>query len=295
MQKTETISGFYKRYPSFPGPAKALGNFNVNYREFCQKQAPYNRRDYYKISLIIGRGNLHFADKTIVIDRNALVFFNPKVPYSWEATSEVQSGYFCLFTEDFIDVRKNATIRESPLTQTGVNPVFFVNKKQEAGISGIFKKMLEERDSSYIHKCDLLRNYVNLIVHEALKLQPGEPANHSSASARITSLFIELLEKQFPVDSLAHSLKLRTANDYAEQLSIHPNHLNRAVKEVTGKTITEHISERVVREARALLLHTDWSVAEIAYSLGFENPPYFNNFFKKQTDLTPNSVRKAIV
>jgi AraC-like DNA-binding protein len=137
-----------------------------------------------------------------------------------------------------------------------------------------------------------LRNYVNLIIHEALKLQPVETVKHSSASSRITSLFIELLERQFPVDSMAHSLKLRTAIDYATQLSVHPNHLNRAVKETTGKTVTEHISERIIKEAKALLKHTDWSVAEIAYCLGFENPPYFNNFFKKQTALTPNTYRK---
>jgi AraC-like DNA-binding protein len=71
--------------------------------------------------------------------------------------------------------------------------------------------------------------------------------------------------------------------------------LNRVVKEVTGKTTTDHISERITREAKALLLHTDWSVSQIGYCLGFEYPAYFNNFFKKQTNLTPNSIRKAVV
>lgn len=69
------------------------------------------------------------------------------------------------------------------------------------------------------------------------------------------------------------------------------NHLNRAVKEVTGKTTTEHISDRVVKEAKALLKHTDWSVSQIAYSLGYEYPNYFNNFFKKQTGVTPRALR----
>jgi AraC family transcriptional regulator, transcriptional activator of pobA len=297
MLKSETLEDFYKRYPgTYPVqptiPRQALGNFNINLRESCAKYAPYNRRDYYKISLIIGRGNLYYADKTIEINKNALVFFNPQVPYAWEATSDDQSGYFCLFTADFIHAHGNASILESPLFQIGGNPVFFINKKQENHLSMIFEKMLSERDSEYIYKYDLLRNYVNLIIHEALKFRPSDIHHHASASSRITSLFIELLERQFPVDSLEHSLKLRTANDYATHLSIHPNHLNRAVREVTGKTTTEHITSRIVKEARALLMHTDWSVSEIAYCLGFEYPAYFNNFFKKQTSFTPRSLRK---
>jgi AraC-like DNA-binding protein len=114
---------------------------------------------------------------------------------------------------------------------------------------------------------------------------------NQNAMARITSLFLELLERQFPVDTPQYQLKLRTANDYAINLSIHVNYLNRAVKEVTGKTTTEHLTERMIVEAKALLLHTDWSINDIAYSLGYEYPTYFNNFFKKQTGVTPSSLR----
>ncbi|HEY8936114.1 MAG TPA: helix-turn-helix transcriptional regulator [Cyclobacteriaceae bacterium] len=294
-QKSETLDDFYKRYPHTPSVHSGLGNFNVNRRDSCNRYAPYNRRDYFKISLIIGEGNLYFADKTIRINSNTLAFFNPQVPYAWEALSEKQAGFYCLFTGEFVNTHGNESILESPLFQIGVNPVFFLNDQQVNHISNIFEKMLEELDSDYVNKYELIRNYVNLIIHEALKLKPTESYTHTNASSRIASLFTELLERQFPVDSLEHSLKLRTANDYAERLSIHPNHLNRAVKEVTGKTTTDHISERITREAKALLLHTDWSVSQIAYCLGFEYPAYFNNFFKKQTKLTPNSIRKAVV
>jgi AraC family transcriptional activator of pobA len=114
--------------------------------------------------------------------------------------------------------------------------------------------------------------------------------NHN-ASARIASMFLKLMERQFPVDSPQYALKLTTANDYAKQLSVHVNHLNRAIKEITGKTTTEHLTERVLKEARALLQHTNWTINEIAYSLGYEYPTYFNNFFKKHTGVSPNSLR----
>ncbi|MDZ7646729.1 MAG: helix-turn-helix domain-containing protein [Cytophagales bacterium] len=85
--------------------------------------------------------------------------------------------------------------------------------------------------------------------------------------------------------------KLRTAQDYASSLNLHVNYLNRAVKETTGKSTTTHIGERITNEAKALLLHTDWNVADIAYALGFEYPTYFNNFFKRITGTNPMSLR----
>jgi AraC family transcriptional activator of pobA len=132
-----------------------------------------------------------------------------------------------------------------------------------------------------------------MLLHEGMKMQPSvNYFHHQNANVRITSLFLELLERQFPIDSPQYDLKLKTAKDYAEGLSVHVNHLNRAVKEVTGRTTTEHLAERIVGEAKALLLQTNWSINEIAYSLGYEYPTYFNNFFKKQTGVAPSSLRQ---
>ena len=84
---------------------------------------------------------------------------------------------------------------------------------------------------------------------------------------------------------------LKTAQDYAVALHVHVNYLNRAVKEVTGKSTTTHITERIASEAKALLQHTNWNIADIAYALGFEYPTYFNNFFKRLTGTNPKSLR----
>jgi AraC family transcriptional activator of pobA len=74
-------------------------------------------------------------------------------------------------------------------------------------------------------------------------------------------------------------------------LSVHVNHLNRAIRITTGKTTTEHIFDRLISEAKALLKHTNWNISEIGYCLGFEEPAHFNHFFKKQTSLTPSAFR----
>lgn len=112
-----------------------------------------------------------------------------------------------------------------------------------------------------------------------------------NASDRIASLFIELLERQFPLEPKAQRLGLRTAKDYAGRLAVHVNHLNKVLKETTGSTTTAIISNRVIQEAKILLKETDYNVSEISYTLGFDDPAHFSNFFKKQTSLTPLAFR----
>jgi AraC family transcriptional activator of pobA len=302
MNITESIQEFYRRVPQANATGLSLnnagaGHFNVFERNSCYKKTPYSRRDFYKVSFIIGTGRLHYADKWIDIDRPALLFSNPMVPYSWEAISEEQLGWFSLFTETFVHpAERKDFLQDSPLFKIGGNPVFFVDAQQQKDLSTIFKKMMAEIGSDYAHKYEMLRNYLHLIIHEAMKMQPAESFERQiNASSRITSLFMELLERQFPIDAPENGLKLKTANDYATSLSVHANHLNRSVKEITGKTTTEHISARITQEAQALLNHTNWNVSEIAYSLGFEYPAYFNIFFKKQTGLTPGGLRSKAI
>ena len=302
MIGNETLEDFYRTHPA----AKSLpqlpdfknrehGHFNVFSRKYCTKYTSYNRRDFYKISLIIGQGKLFYGNQEIEINRNALIFFNRNVPYSWEAVSEKQGGFFCLFTEDFInDGNRSKHATDNPLFRGDNIPVFFIDKDQENEIYDIFQKMSKELESGYIHKYDLMRSYLDLIVHEAMKMQSLVSSSaYMNGSTRITSLFLELLERQFPIDSPEHKLQLKTAKDYAEKLAIHVNHLNRALKEVTGKTTTEHIIERVVLHSKVMLRHSNWSITEVAYCLGFEYAAYFNNIFKKQTGITPKSYRET--
>ncbi|MDQ1095571.1 MULTISPECIES: helix-turn-helix domain-containing protein [Chryseobacterium] len=301
METTETLKGFYERNTFYRLPegctAPGLGHFNVFARDNCSSATPYSRRDYYKISLIIGKGTIHYADKWIYLDRPAVLFSNPMIPYSWEAENEDQKGFFCLFTDHFLhNGSRFGSLSDSWLFKIGGTPVFFVDEKQQQEVGELFGKMMAEIQSDYPHKYDLLRAYLHLLIHETMKMHPTENFQpYQNSSQRIASLFMELLERQFPIDSPERYLRLKTPNDYAASLSIHVNSLNRSVKEITGRTTGQQIASRVIQEAHALLKHTDWNISEIAYALGFEEPSYFTNYFKKQAGITPNAVRNTLV
>lgn len=257
----------------------------------------YSRKDFYKICLTTGKSIIHYADRSFEAEGTVLFFGNPHVPYSWETLSTTYVGYTCLFSEDFLRLsERSESLQQSPFFKIGGTPILKITESQRLFLNTIFQKMMEEQQTDYTYKDDLIRNYIHLIIHEALKLQPSENfEQQKNALSRITSVFLELLERQFPVENSDRPLSLRTAQDYANSLAIHANYLNRAVKETTGRSTTTHITERIAREAKALLQHTDWNVAEIAYALGFEYPTYFNNFFKKITGMNPTTFREALV
>ena len=257
----------------------------------------YSRKDFYKICLTTGKSIIHYADRSFEQEGTILFFGNPHIPYSWETISTSYVGYTCLFSEEFLKAsERSESLLQSPLFKIGGTPILKITEKQRDFLNTIFQKMIDEQQSDYTYKDDLVRNYIHLIIHEALKMQPSENYDqHKNAASRITSVFLELLERQFPIETADHPLELKTAQDYAKSLSIHVNHLNRAVKEITGKSTTTHIAERIVTEAKALLQHTNWTIAEIAYALGFEYPTYFNNYFKRITGTIPSSVRMETV
>lgn len=298
MPKSETIRDFYQRkFDWVPESLKQnIGHFNVFRLEpFVGQNAkplPYQRRDYHKITLVIGNASVHYADKYAQVQQYALVFSNPLIPYTWEQRERIEGGYYCIFDQAFF--QGFGSLNQYAVFQPGGNPVFELNEGQKQQVSAFYERMLEEINSDYIHKYDLLRTMVLELLHFAMKMQPSANINQQphNAAQRIATLFLELLERQFPIDDTHQTVQLRTANDYAQQLNIHVNHLNRAVKEVTDKTTTQLIADRLLQEAKILLKRSDWNVADIAYGLGFSEPTHFNNFFRKHVELSPTAFRK---
>ncbi len=299
--KTETLEDFYKyKFDYLPaGLQQEMGHFNVFRLEDCMgpnaKPVLYSRRDFYKITLIRGENIYHYADKSIEVSGSTLIFFNPNVPYTWQSLSGDHTGFFCIFSKLFFTDKIRGSLNDLPMYAQGGKPAYLLNEQQDKQVSAIFTKMLEEIGSDYAFKYDLLRNFVTELTHYALKSRPSESLyQHPDAKSRIAAVFTELLERQFPIENPSQRFTMRSAKDFATQLVVHVNHLNRAIKETTGKTTTDVIAERLVMEAKSLLKHTDWNVSEIGYCLGFEEPAHFNNFFKKQTQVTPSVFRRVL-
>lgn len=297
MDKIESVEEFYRRKVSWiPDNLRhEIGHFNVFRVEPVAPgnlpTVPYKRRDFFKITLVVGNNKVLFADKVLQVQKQALMFSNPQIPYSWEDLNKIESGYFCIFNQHFF--HQFGELNQYSIYQPDGEHLFELTDEQLPKIEAIFQRMFEEIASDYVHKYDVLRNLVFELLHFAMKLQPNstfekQPMN---ASQRISTLFLELLERQFPVEENHPRVSLRSASDFAQQLNIHVNHLNRAVKDTTGKTTTQLITERLLQESKILLMHSQWNVSEIAFALGFTEVTHFSNFFKKQVGTSPAKFR----
>ena len=241
--------------------------------------------------LVIGDIDMQYADQVVSIEKQALFFSNPQIPYKCEHLERIKGGFYCIFNQHFF--HQFGDLYQYSVFQPKGNHVFELTDEQVTQVGKIYKKMFEEINSDYLHKYDVLRNLVFELLHFAMKMNPAATAEKQrmNAARRIATLFLELLERQFPIDENHPAVKLRTASDFANQLNVHVNHLNRAIKETTGKTTSQVIADRFLQESKILLKHSTWNVSEIAYSLNFKETTHFNNFFKKHTQMSPSIFR----
>jgi AraC family transcriptional regulator, transcriptional activator of pobA len=299
MEKIETIEEFYQRkFNWIPDNIRnEIGHFNVFRHEPVEpgkiKPLPYKRRDFYKIMLVVGDIKMNYADRVVSIKKQALFFSNPQIPYNCENLERIEDGFYCIFNQHFF--HKFGVLNQYSIFQPTGNHVFELSDEQAEQITGIYRKMFDEIQSDYAHKYDVLRNLVFELIHFAMKIQPPAKSDRQliNAARRVSTLFLELLERQFPVDENHRKINLRSASDFAQQLNVHVNHLNRALKETTNKTTSQIITDRILQESKILLKHSKWNVSEIAYSLGFTEVTHFNNFFKKHVLLSPLKYRNV--
>ncbi len=305
-----SLEAFYAKYAPVaaaspgalwpPDLEKEVGHFNVFSvadllpRASSKPPMAFDRRAYHKISLCCGRSRVEYADQVLEIAHNALFVATPRAPYRWVPLTDAPGGYFCIFNEAFLlPAKSGIKLDELPFFQPGTYPVWEVADADCAAVEAIFQKMTQEITSAYAYKYDLLRTYLWELVHVVQKLQPAPvPVPSHTAAERLAVRFTNLLERQFPLATPQQQMRLRTATDFADQLAVHVNHLNRVLKEATGHTTTALVSRRVAQEAKILLRQTSWSVSEIADSLGFTDVAHFCTFFKRQESQTPGDFRR---
>lgn len=293
---TETIRQYYQRvgHPVPAGFRPGEGHFNVRRRNYIPGLLPYNRRDYYKICLGTGQMTHTTAKRKTVIQQPAIIYSCPSLPVEIEATSADQGGFTCIFNDAFLLNGLRQEIRyESPLFNDALEAVYPLDEAGVQRFSHYFLEMESLMASDYPHKYDMIRNLLFALIHEGIRLVGPAEAKVPVGADRLVTRFFHLMDQQFPVDSPESPLKMMTPADYAEQLSVHVNHLNATVKKSTGKTTREVIHERIIAEAKTLLLNTDWDAAEIAYALGFEYPSHFAKYFRQYAQTTPLLFRET--
>lgn len=121
---------------------------------------------------------------------------------------------------------------------------------------------------------------------------------HNSCSVKPSEMVINThqnhLIKQFKNLITTNYAQWHSTSQYADELNITPDHLNKVVKMQTGLTAKEHIQARITLGAKRLLHFSDLSIKEIGFQLGFAEPANFSAFFKKCTGISPSKFKSSI-
>lgn len=248
------------------------------------------RRQFNLIYLLLdGVHDVHLGADYRWLKPNDLVIVPENALY---ASSHVNScvGYCMHFKTEFIQPLLNKPIAEEfPYLEMEAEHIINVSDEESELIRQSFRDIIKEYERFSPEKDYLLRNYIHILllrVREIYRPHAKKINEQATRSMKLAASFKRLIEKNF--------IEIREVAQYAAMLHITPKHLSEVVKEHTGKTPKELISDMLMLEAKVLLGSTDLTVTEIAHRLHFGDQAHFGNFIKQRTGSSPLALRKKL-
>ncbi len=254
-----------------------------------------NRRQFYKIfHMTAGTGVLTIGLHQYVLGPKDIAFLDPHEIMSWQTTSEYTAGHFCLIHPKYFEYEADHVLqlfRQYPYFKPS-KAVIQLTDEQSTTINQYFERMLREERSENEDKKQAILLHLQMLLLEAQRAGKNRTDAAVPESYGYIYGFLSLLESAFQVQGRDEVVKMKTVAEFAGQLNVHPNYLNSLVKNHTGKTLREHIQDRLLYEAKSLLVQTDWDINTISYGLGFSGHAAFTSFFRKKEAISPSLFRK---
>jgi AraC-like DNA-binding protein len=254
---------------------------------FMQKKVwlSAHRKDYYLLMYITKGSGRHWVDM-IPYEYNSDTFYFSS-PEQIHVKEDVKlTGTVITFNREFLALAQNQDLGRLPLLQNLQNAhELKISPDQKAELESILEKCIHEFQQDADLQTEMLYSYVRVLLiflSRIYNIQYNE--KEPNLERDVYRRFQSCIEENYK--------KIHDAGTYADMLNISISHLNTQIRAQSGKTVMTHLHERLILEAKRILFHTNFSVKEIAYSLGFHDTSYFNRFFKKITGVTPVTYRQ---
>ncbi len=245
-----------------------------------------HKHDFYLVVLFTaGKGTHEIDFETYAIKPGMVFMMNPGQMHNWKFSDDID-GYVFFHDKPFYDEGfTKESIQNYPFFHSiHEQPFIQLKKKSLPGIETIFKEIVSEFQKSELLKFEKLHTLVTLFYIELSRqyktiARPGNE-NYLDKVRKLEELIdANFKEKKYP-------------NVYAELMNMSEKHLNRISKSCLNQTTSELIAERIILEAKRILIHSKLTVSEVAFQLGYDDPSYFSRFFKKHTSQTPVEFMK---
>ena len=278
FEKEELLDDFYSK--SFSKHiAENKNHFNI----------PHSHDFFLCVLFTSGTGKHEIDFSTYPIRPGSIFFLKPGQSHFWEF-DETPEGFIFFHTQEFYDFHFfNYKLTSFPFWFTLNNPpVLNLPLGKIERIQKIFEEINSENAQEEPYKRFKLVNLLNLVYIELSREYTGAEMSlraSSPAYIRILGAFEALVEEFFREE--------KSAKFYADKLYITSKHLNRVTKETLNKTTTDLITERVILEAKRLIVHATNTFSELSEILGYSDYAYFSRVFKSRTGMTPLEFKRA--
>jgi AraC family transcriptional activator of pobA len=250
-----------------------------------------HRHTYYEILFIEEGEGYHEIDfHSYNIQGAGLHFLTPGQVHLLTFSSSFQ-GYIVAFSEDFYTFYNpvNPSLSQLSFFQPARRqPIITLDAAEKKYFHNIMENMVSDHLSADTDQT-LIGKYLGVLLQKCSYLiqkneQPTEAATHTVPE--LVGRFQELVEKNFR--------QMHAVQQYAHELSVSPDYLSKIIKKFLGTPSQEYILDKLLLEAKRLLVFTNLSSKEIAYHIHLDDPSYFSRIFKKKTGLTPNEYRDHV-
>lgn len=275
-------------------PIYAINEFNtsnehfyVNHLDRHLKKFQFvhvpHKHDFYLCVVFTKGTGVHEIDFIEYEIKPGTVFFlTPGRFHNWRFKTKMK-GYIFFHSKDFYNLNyQNREIQDFPFYFSAYNaPYLKASEGDLKEISQLFRSLFEESSENKLFKEVKLCSFVDLIYINLARLY----ISSNQSKIKKSDYTVKLRQLEVLVDQ--NFFEKKRASDYSNMLNITTKHLNRIVKTTLNKTVSMFIADRVILEAKRILVHSNFRVSEIAEKLGFIDYSYFNRYFKKHTGHTP--------
>lgn len=247
----------------------------------------FDRLHWHEITWFTqGSGTMRIDSKTFSVDENHLFCILPGQVREYQMLPGVK-GYRICFTQDFLQLNASTTRIASWLDFHGEITVMAPDEEMKREMEAIIQQMNREFLNYYLLRSEIISGLLNiLIIYLSRKVLHHQSELACSKDTELVRRFKHLLKRDFA--------SRKMVSDYAAELCVTPNYLNRTVKKITGYTASHHIQQQIILEAKRQAVHSNVSMKEIAYFLGFDNLAHFSKFFKNNSGMNFSRFKKEL-
>ena len=248
---------------------------------------PPFRRSFYFLALMndVDHSRIVYDNAKEVNTNSTLVFQAPGLISSFRKTNKA-SGFLIYFKRNCFSYFKPDFSKEFPFFDFRQTIFFFLSKENSLSLTPLFENAFQDFENVNSKQRQVASLKLLILLYQLKTFVSDNQPEESKTPPKMVLFrkFISLIND--------HYIEKRTVEEYAALLSVTAKHLSRSVKEASGRNALSHINERVIEEAKSLVLYTDLDMTEICYQLNFSDPANFYKFFKKQVGATPSAFRK---